>query len=135
MKCFYDATQDAVGTCKSCGKGLSADYAVDLGKGLACKNRCEEEVRSLIALIDNNVAMRATSQKLILGSGRAGIVGSLFLLLMGTIFLVSGIVWWERRGLFPVVMGALFILWSLFGFIRSYSLQRTISLAQNGNAK
>ena len=134
MKCFYDTTQDAVGTCKSCGKGLSADHAVDLGKGLACKNRCEEDVSSLIALIDNNVAMRATSQKLILGSGRAGIVSSLFFLLMGTTFLVSGIVLWERRGLFPVVMGVLFIAWSLFGLFRSYSIQRTISNAQNRNA-
>jgi hypothetical protein len=131
MKCFYDTTQDAVGTCKSCGKGLCADHVVDLGKGLACKNRCEEDVRSLIALIDSNVAMRATSQKLILSSGRAGIIGSLFFLLMGTSFLVAGIVWWERRGLFPVSMGVIFIAWSLFGFFRSYSIQRTISDAQN----
>ena len=130
MKCFYDTTQDAVGSCKSCGKGLSSDYAVDLGKGLACKNRCEEDVRSLIALIDNNVAMRATSQKLIQGSGRAGIVSSIFFFLMGTAFLVSGIVFWERRGLFPVVMGALFIAWSLFGLFRSFAIQRTISNPQ-----
>lgn len=134
MKCFYDTTMDAVGTCKSCDKGLSTDHAVDLGKGLACKNRCEDDVRSLIALIDNNVAMPATSQKLILGSGRAGIVSSIFFLLMGVAFLVSGIILWERRGLFPVVMGVLFIVWSPFGLFRSYSIQRTISNAHNRNA-
>ena len=86
MKCFYDPTQDAVGSCKSCGKGLSLDYAVDLGKGLACKNRCEDDVRALIALIDNNVAMRATSKQLIEGSGRAGIITSVFYLLVGATF-------------------------------------------------
>ncbi len=102
---------------------------VSLARTVARRN-----VRSLIALIDNNVAMGATSQKLILGSGRAGIVSSLFFLLMGAAFLVSGIVLWERRGLFPVVMGVLFIVWSFFGLFRSYSIQRTISNAQNRNA-
>jgi hypothetical protein len=126
MKCFYDITQDAVGTCKSCGKGLSAEYAVDLGKGLACRNKCEEDVAALIALIDNNVAMRATTQKIIQGSGRAGMIGSVLYLLMGGVFLVTGIIM-SPRGIFLVILGALFILWSLFALVRSYSIQRTIA--------
>jgi hypothetical protein len=32
---------------------------VDLGKGVACKGRCESYVRELIALIEVNVALRA----------------------------------------------------------------------------
>jgi hypothetical protein len=45
MKCFYHHDQDAVGECKSCGKGLCPACAVDLGKGLACRQRCEDNVR------------------------------------------------------------------------------------------
>ena len=132
MKCFYDGTQDAVGVCKSCGKGISSDYAVDLGKGLACKGHCEEDVRALIALIDSNLSMRATSQTLILGSGRAGILGSLFIFLMGAMFFVSGIMMKEGRGQFPLIMGSLFIAWSVVGFVRSLAIQRTIANSKSG---
>lgn len=127
MKCFHDPTQDAVGTCKSCGKGLSLDYAVDLGKGLACKNRCEDDVRGLIALIDNNVALRATSKQLIEGSGRAGIISSIFYLLVGATFLTTGLIFWDRISIFPIVLGALFVVWSLFSLFRSRAIQRAIS--------
>ena len=134
MKCFYDSNKDAVGTCKSCGKGICPEHAVDLGRGLACKDHCEGDVRSLIALIDSNVAMRATSQKLILGSGRAGIVTSVFFLLMGAVFLISGMIFRSGRGVFPVVLGALFICWSLFTLFRSYSIHRSVSNEQNRSA-
>ncbi len=132
MKCFYDRTQDAVGICKSCGKGISSEYAVDLGKGLACKDRCEEDARALIALIDSNVSMRATSQKLILGSGRTGMYSSIFLFLMGAMFFVSGIMMKEGGGQFPLIMGSLFIVWSFVGFARSFAIQRTIGNLKDG---
>ena len=134
MKCFYDTTQDAIGTCKSCGKGLSADYAVDLGKGLACRGLCEDDVRGLIALIDNNVAMRAASERIVRGSGGAGIAGSVAILLMGCGFLYTGLHRGEAAEPFPVAMGALFILWGLVGLRRSFAIQRALPREQDRNA-
>jgi hypothetical protein len=125
MKCFYNHEQDAVGLCKSCGKGISSDYAVDLGKGLACKDRCEKDATDLIALIDSNIAMRGTSQKLINGSGRNGIVSSVILGMMGAVFLFTGL----RSGspeYFSVAIGVLFFAWGITGYLRSAALQRTI---------
>ena len=55
MRCFYHQDKEAVGTCKSCGKGVCAECAVDLGKGLACRSRCEESVRAIIQLVDRNI--------------------------------------------------------------------------------
>jgi hypothetical protein len=55
MGCFYHHDKEAVGFCKSCGKALCVECAVDLGKGLACRNRCEESVRAIIELIDRNI--------------------------------------------------------------------------------
>ena len=43
MKCFYHQDRDAVGVCKSCERGVCSECAVDLGKGLACKDRCEDD--------------------------------------------------------------------------------------------
>jgi heme exporter protein D len=48
MKCFTHTDVDAVGVCRSCGKGVCKACAVDLGQGIACANSCEVNVRDLI---------------------------------------------------------------------------------------
>jgi hypothetical protein len=57
MLCFYHQEKEAVGICKSCGKGVCVECAVDLGKGLACRSRCEESARAIIALVDRNIQL------------------------------------------------------------------------------
>ena len=57
MRCFYHQDKEAVGTCKSCGKGVCFECAVDLDKGLACRGRCEEIARAIIEIIDRNVRL------------------------------------------------------------------------------
>jgi|HubBroStandDraft_1064217.scaffolds.fasta_scaffold425520_1 hypothetical protein len=52
MRCFYHEDKQAVGICKSCGKGVCQECAVDFTKGLACRGHCEESVRSIIQKID-----------------------------------------------------------------------------------
>jgi hypothetical protein len=47
MKCFYSGA-DAVGICKSCGRGLARAAAAEFPQGLACRNRCEADVQRLI---------------------------------------------------------------------------------------
>jgi hypothetical protein len=51
MRCFYHEDKQAVGICKSCGKGVCQECAVDFSKGLACRGHCEESVRSIIQKI------------------------------------------------------------------------------------
>lgn len=63
MRCFYHQGTDAVGTCKSCGKGLCVECAVDLGKGLACRGRCEESARAIIQLVDRNIHLSTAPTK------------------------------------------------------------------------
>jgi hypothetical protein len=61
VRCFYHQDKDAVGTCKSCGKGICIACAVDLGQGLACRSRCEEASRAIIALISRNIQLSTGS--------------------------------------------------------------------------
>jgi len=61
MRCFYHHDKEAVGSCKSCAKGLCGECAVDLGKGLACRARCEDAAGAIIALIDRNIRMSAAT--------------------------------------------------------------------------
>jgi hypothetical protein len=50
MRCFYHENE-AVGICKSCGKGICQDCAIDFKKGLACRGHCEESVQHIIQQI------------------------------------------------------------------------------------
>lgn len=91
MRCFYHDTRDAVGTCKLCGKGLCAECAVDLERGLACRGRCESEVADLIALITQNVQMRH-SHAAVMGNVRSNtFLQAALMTVFGVVFLGMGL--------------------------------------------
>lgn len=113
MRCFDHRDSEAVGLCKSCGKGVCSACALDLGKGLACKGRCEEDVRALIGLIDRNIKLSPTTSRLIEASGSARTAGALFLLVCGAVFLVFGLLS-HRRFDFAAILGACFIAYGAF---------------------
>lgn len=54
MKCYYHHDRDAVGTCKSCARGLCPECAAELPNAIGCRGRCEDEVRSLNRIIGRN---------------------------------------------------------------------------------
>jgi len=54
MRCFHHRDRDAVAACKSCGRGLCPECAIDVGNGLACPGACEAEVRALNLVIERN---------------------------------------------------------------------------------
>jgi len=54
MKCFNHPGADAVGSCKSCFKGLCVQCARDTGIGVVCSAPCEEEVKAIRAMVERN---------------------------------------------------------------------------------
>jgi hypothetical protein len=113
MRCFYHEDREAVGSCKSCGKGLCRECAVDLTKGLACRGHCESDAQALIQLIDRNIqnssnALRAVQQIRGVRSG-AGI----FHIVMGVLFVIFGIREFDRLGLI-VFLGVGFIAYGIY---------------------
>lgn len=68
MKCYYHRDRDAIGTCKSCGRGLCDECHVALDKGLACRERCEQDVRNLAALTDATLRTIPISEALLRSS-------------------------------------------------------------------
>ena len=54
MKCYYHFDSDAVAICKNCSRGLCQECAADVGNGIACKGRCEAEVRAIVEIIEKN---------------------------------------------------------------------------------
>ena len=123
MKCFYHHDEEAVGSCKSCGKGVCPACLVDLGKGLACRQRCEDDVRALIALIDNSLQMGAKSPG-ILRSNRQMALGSAgFTCAVGTAFLAWGLLSNPINALLAV-LGGLFLVYGFTSLGRALRMPR-----------
>ncbi len=83
MKCFNHDTNEAVGVCKHCSKGLCIDCCTDLGHGIACKNLHEKEVEQVNSLIENN-------KKAFASQPRATLIMPIFYLFMGIAFMFFG---------------------------------------------
>jgi hypothetical protein len=130
MKCFYNPEEEAVGTCKSCGRGLSLPFASEYPKGLACKNRCEGDVESLIRLIDRNVAMQKPSRSLV-RTGPSNFYGAFtFYLVAGAIFVWAG---FRRGDINPgLLLGVAFVGFALFTLYRGRRLARFVKESEQG---
>ncbi len=117
MRCFYHHDRDAVGSCKSCQRGLCPECAVAFDKGLACPERCEVDVRNLIQLIQNNVRLSPVTSDIIQSGRRTAVIAAVFLLVMGSMFVAWGFI--TPRLAFVSAMGAVFIIYGLLRLTRA----------------
>jgi hypothetical protein len=116
MKCFYSGA-DAIGTCKSCGRGLSLAAATEYPHGLACKNRCEAVVQELLAA---GLKQKEAAAALAKSSQVTTAASGLFSILAG-----GGFLYFNRYspGLNLInFMGGAFILFGLYSCIRAVRL-------------
>lgn len=90
MECFYHPGAAAVGSCRSCFKGLCRVCAVELDAALACRDRCEERAAAVVATVQQSVRFQDVS---------GGLLRSARGLWLGLTF-VAGVV-----GLFVAVWG------------------------------
>lgn len=89
MKCFYHPDREAVGICSACSKGLCAGCATDMGRGLACRDRCEPEVRRLRDLRDFSFAQPTVQQQILSRTRQAHFRQGGFLLAIAAVSLAA----------------------------------------------
>ena len=123
MKCFTREERDAVGTCKSCGKGICRDCAVDMGKGLACRNKCENDVSVLIALIDQNIRLSPVGKNVMGNLRKNTYMQAAFLLAAGVIFFLTGLAAGKVVEL-PGLLGLIFLLYGGYCLWRGVCLPK-----------
>jgi hypothetical protein len=111
MRCFYHQDKEAIGSCKSCGKGLCPECAVDMVRGLACRGRCENDVLAIIDLVDRNIRLQPTATRLMQAGVSARIAGSLFYFAIGAVFLIHGL---SSGRLLGMIFGGCFLAYALF---------------------
>jgi hypothetical protein len=93
MKCYCHLEEEAVGTCKSCGKGLCPACAVDLGKGLACRGWSEAEVTALIGLIEHNLLMVPKTSGILSRNRQVQVGSAIFSIAAGLAFCCGEASW------------------------------------------
>jgi len=118
MSCFYHHDRSSVGGCKSCGKALCSECAVDLGKGLACRDHCEDDVRALIALIDRNIRLSPQATQLLESGRKIRSSTAIFNSIIGAILIAWGLTDMERFS-FIAILGGCFLAYGLFGFCQA----------------
>ena len=124
MNCFYHPAVVAVGTCKSCSKGLCPACAVDLGKGLACKGRCEEDGIAVVGRIERNIKLSPANERLVKMASGNRYLGAAFYLVFGLLFLAFAAyqyfaVGFQPGDLFLWGMGATFFIFGIVSLIRT----------------
>lgn len=116
MRCFYHRDTEAVGICKSCGRALCPDCVADIGKGIACSGRCEEDARAVIALVERNI--RLSPQM-----ARARSTAAVFNLFVGSVFIAWGITDAERFSLI-IILGACVFAYGIFGLVQTRKIAK-----------
>jgi hypothetical protein len=113
MQCFVHAPDAAIGTCKSCGKGVCRQCAIEVDRGLACSKQCEPFAAGLSRW--EGVAIRnvgfAAAQRIMTP-------------VMAVLFIGSGIIYSKAYGPGPLVWvsyagGAAFALIAVVSWVRS----------------
>lgn len=119
MRCFNHPENEAVGICKSCQRGLCPECATDLGHGLACTGKHEEEVNTLQTIINQSAKIYAVTPK-------TRNAAPLFYGFMGVVFAGFGLLKGDGITDFSVVMGAGFIAFAIYNYVynkRAYALK------------
>lgn len=118
MNCFYHHERPAVGICKQCLKGLCPECAVDLERGLACRDRCEPAVK---ALIQHIVLSTGLGGAMLRAHRRNLLIYGLFVCAIGFAFL-----YWALRDAnfysFTGVSGFIFVSFGLYLSVRALRL-------------
>lgn len=120
MKCFYHHDRDALGICKACGKGLCDDCLEDFGKGLACRDRCEDDVRRLIALIDHNLRVAPASASTMRTNRAMFLAVGVFVFFAGAFFTAVALT--DERIWFIAIIGGVLMAFGVFLFIKGWQL-------------
>ncbi len=118
MKCFNHEKIDAVGVCRSCGRGLCRDCIAEVGLSCSCKGECEEVVATMNDLVERG---RTAYQKTSAAQSRFGIVFGL----MGVVPLaLAGACFADAQSELGYVFVAVSVPLLVLGALMIYSARR-----------
>ena len=110
MKFFNHADRDAVGICKSCGKGICHDCLVEIPDGIACKaERCESRARLCNLWFDINASLLSKGNQSINQQGMFMVLSGVFIVAVSALFCVhdsrAWIIFFPMLGMGGLMLG------------------------------
>lgn len=118
MKCYNHPETDAVGTCKSCSKGLCHNCLTDTGNGIACTATCVEEVKTLNKLTESNKSRHKSLAKYLLNM-------ALLVSAIGAFILFISLYIEDESGVnFSILIGWAFVLAGAVNFYSSFKYNK-----------
>jgi hypothetical protein len=130
MRCYTHTDADAIGTCKSCQRGLCTRCAVDVEPGLACRDKCETAVRELNRLTDWSVRLMESPTHGIPSVRSVARRAALFNLALGVVFLGWGALRTPRLW-FLIAIGACFLAFGVYELLKRQGVENSVD-AQGG---
>lgn len=120
MNCYIHTNNQSVGICKACQKAVCKECAIDTGRGVACSEKCAEEVKVLNEIIDRSKHIYS------IGSSKKALpTGIIMYGFFGIVFLGWGIYNSMKRtdpDYFAIIMGIGFIGIGLLAYMRNKKL-------------
>ena len=116
MNCFYHPQVVAISICKNCNKGLCGDCATDVGNGVACKGKCEEEVLAINAIVNQS---KTAYQK----TGRVHVGLAILFMVFGALIIVGALLSEEGNSA-GLIFGALFTIMGVMYFSYGRKIQK-----------
>lgn len=120
MKCYQHRSTDAIGVCKSCGKAICGDCAVDLGFAITCPGNCEKISSANHQLNSNAIAVYSEHKK-------SKFFAPAFITIFGLIFFIFGFI--ENYSIynFTVAGGLCFFIFGIALFVIQNRLMKKIN--------
>ncbi len=103
MKCYVHRSADAVGVCRACGRGVCPDCAAEAGNAVACRQRCEDDVRQVTEALRKQIQMMRPMGQTFANTAMAYRVVRRLLLTIGALvgLLGAGLAAWEATRFRP----------------------------------
>ncbi len=118
MKCFTHPSADAIASCKHCFKGVCPQCARDTGIGVVCSPGCEEEVKSIRAMVERNRKMYPVA-------ARNHSRNAIWLTALALVFIVFGVI--AQRGFmsnYLMVFGVVVLLGAAFSALTAHRMSK-----------
>lgn len=121
MQCFTHSDASARGLCKSCNRALCLDCLAEVGKSIACKNRCETDVENLDAMLRRSLQVTADPAfddvTTVTRTATSFIAFTdIFNVVIGAIFITFAL---YRSNVFAAIIGAAFFAFGLLSLVRN----------------
>lgn len=113
MQCYYHSESHASGVCKNCQRGICRECVAEVLNGIACAGRCERQATSIGRTMNE--------------SANSSLIMGLVFIAMGLMFGGLGVLDWMRYDDpdgFLLGMGSLFVVSGLVLLVRWVTTRR-----------